>query len=47
MFKKEQFLLGLLFTTAAAVVAIPVGILTAMAADKAADKAAEEKTGKA
>ncbi len=43
MFKKEQFLLGLLFTTAAAVLAIPVGIIAGMAADKAA----EEKTEKA
>ena len=34
MFKKESLLLGLLITTAAAVVAIPVGIMTALTAEK-------------
>ena len=34
MFKKEKLLLGLLVTTATAVLAIPAGILTGMAAQK-------------
>lgn len=34
MFKKEQLLLGFFITATAALVAIPVGIMTALTAEK-------------